>query len=95
MIVLQQNISAQVDFPLALLPLALEPPRQGLNVLVVLGSVPPRLPRGALFLVPGPVRALARLRAVARLAAPSTDKVARLGKIDSFGTVSADAPPDP
>ena len=53
------------------------------------------MPRGALFLVLGPMRALARLRTVARLATPTTDEVARLGKIDSFGTVSADAPPDP
>ena len=43
----------------------------------------------------GPMRALARLGTVARLATPATDEVARLRKVGSFETVSADAPPDP
>ena len=54
-----------------------------------------RAPRGANFLVIDPVVALARLGTVARLATPATDEVARLRKVGSYGTVSADAPPDP
>ena len=42
-----------------------------------------------------PVVQEARLRAVARRTAPAADEVARLGKVGSFETASADAPPDP
>ena len=52
-------------------------------------------PRRALFLVLGPVRALARLGTVARLTTPAADEVARLRKVGFLIAAVAYASSDP
>ena len=48
-----------------------------------------------MLVIIGPVRVLACHRAVARVATPATDEIARLGKGDLSGTILADTSPNP